>query len=122
MEQITAPASSDSITSRPFISSPRQQPAVTRQHGDGASCSQAASRPLLRLQLQSIPRKAAAAANCWRTPPVIVGNNLTWNVGTLPAGQSVTITFQVTVNTPPPSFTQVSNQGTVTADGGINRF
>ncbi len=34
------------------------------------------------------------------TPPVIVGDNLTWNVGTLPAGQSVTITFQVTVDNP----------------------
>ncbi|MCM3901363.1 MAG: hypothetical protein ND866_06635 [Pyrinomonadaceae bacterium] len=34
------------------------------------------------------------------TPPVIVGDNLTWNVGTLPAGQSVTITFQVVVDDP----------------------
>ncbi|MFN2510476.1 MAG: beta strand repeat-containing protein [Pyrinomonadaceae bacterium] len=55
------------------------------------------------------------------TPPVITGDTLTWNVGTLPAGQSVTITFQVVVDDPiAMGVTQVSNQGTVTADGGIN--
>lgn len=45
-------------------------------------------------------------------------------IGTLRAGDSVTITFQVTVNNPP-NLTllnppRVSNQGTVTADGGIS--
>jgi len=43
------------------------------------------------------------------------------SLGTLPAGKSVTITFQVTVNSPFPSGpTQVCNQGNITADGGIN--
>ena len=54
------------------------------------------------------------------TPPVIVGNNLNWNIGTLPAGGSVTITFQVQVENPYIGPAQVSNQGTITADGGIN--
>lgn len=54
------------------------------------------------------------------TPPVIVGNNVNWNIGTLPAGQSVTITFQVQVENPYIGPAQVSNQGSVTADGGIN--
>ena len=54
------------------------------------------------------------------TPPVVVGDNITWNVGTLPAGQSVTITFQVTVDNPFFGPGQVSNQGTVTADGPIS--
>ncbi len=55
------------------------------------------------------------------TPPVIVGDTLTWNVGTLPAGGSVTITFQVVVDDPfMGAMPQVSNQGTVTADGGIS--
>ncbi|MET0648921.1 MAG: hypothetical protein ABW208_20105, partial [Pyrinomonadaceae bacterium] len=53
--------------------------------------------------------------------PVIVGDQLTWNIGTLPPQTTVTITFQVVVDSP---FTgglpQVSNQGTVTADGGIS--
>jgi uncharacterized repeat protein (TIGR01451 family) len=53
-------------------------------------------------------------------PPVIAGGVLTWNVGTLPSGQSVTITFQVQVNNPFNGPGQVSNQGTVTADGGIS--
>ena len=53
-------------------------------------------------------------------PPVIVGGDLTWNVGTLPGGQSVTITFQVQVNNPFNGSGSVSNQGTVTADGGIS--
>ncbi len=43
------------------------------------------------------------------------------SIGTLPAGKSVTVTFEVTVNSPFPSGpTQVCNQGNVTADGGIN--
>jgi hypothetical protein len=43
------------------------------------------------------------------------------DIGTLPAGKSLTITFEVTVNSPFPSGpTQVCNQGTVTADGGVN--
>lgn len=43
------------------------------------------------------------------------------SIGALPAGKSVTITFNVTVNNPFPSGpTQVCNQGNVTADGGVN--
>jgi uncharacterized repeat protein (TIGR01451 family) len=49
------------------------------------------------------------------------GETVSVNIGTLRAGDSVTITFQVTVASP---FTgaqpQVSNQATVTADGGIS--
>lgn len=54
------------------------------------------------------------------SPPNVVGDNITWNLGTLPAGQSVTITFSVTVDTPFLGGSQVSNQATVTADGGIS--
>jgi hypothetical protein len=43
------------------------------------------------------------------------------NIGTLPAGESVTITFQVTVNDPPPAgVTQVSNQGTVSSTNFVD--
>ncbi|MBI3853087.1 MAG: cadherin-like domain-containing protein [Verrucomicrobia bacterium] len=43
------------------------------------------------------------------------------NLGTLPSGKGVTIVFQVTINSPLPSgVCQVTNQGVVTADGGIN--
>ncbi len=94
----TASAGTDSITSRPFISSPRQQPAV---QGNPAA-TQVVARP----RPAPAPASAPAAPSITgadepaANPPVIVGNTLTWNVGTLPAGQSVTITFQVTVDNP----------------------
>jgi uncharacterized repeat protein (TIGR01451 family) len=47
----------------------------------------------------------------------------TQSIGTLPQGKSVTIKFQATVNalnTLPVGTSQVCNQGTVTADGGIS--
>jgi uncharacterized repeat protein (TIGR01451 family) len=54
-------------------------------------------------------------------PPSIVGDTITFNLGTIPAGKSVTVTFQVTVDDPfNGGSPQVSNQATVTADGGIN--
>jgi hypothetical protein len=54
-------------------------------------------------------------------PPVIMGDTITFNLGTIPAGKSVTVTFQVTVDDPfNGSQQQVSNQAMVTADGGIS--
>jgi uncharacterized repeat protein (TIGR01451 family) len=53
--------------------------------------------------------------------PTLAGETLTIPIGTLRAGDSVTITFQVTVADPfTGSPAQVSNQGTVTADGGVS--
>jgi hypothetical protein len=52
------------------------------------------------------------------------GETVNVNIGTLRAGDSVTITFQVTLNNPPNltllNPARVRNQGTVTADGGIS--
>jgi hypothetical protein len=68
-------------------------------------------------------RKNHAATTRALTAPVV--SDVDVNIGTLPAGGSVTITFQVTVNNPP-NLTlltpnpRVENQGTVMADGGIN--
>jgi Bacterial Ig domain/Calx-beta domain len=80
-----------------------------------------ASNPVASVQKQrgriSLPRPIVQAT---ANPPVIVGDNITWNVGTLPAGHSVTITVQVQVDNPYTGPPQVSNQGTVTADGGIS--
>jgi hypothetical protein len=55
-----------------------------------------------------------ARANAMVATPTTAGS-VSLNIGTLPAGESVTITFDVTINSPlvPPSTTQVSNQGTV---------
>jgi uncharacterized repeat protein (TIGR01451 family) len=66
-------------------------------------------------------REAAPAADAFAAVPVAApffsGETVTVNVGTLPAGKSMTITFQVTIDTPF-SGTQVSNQGTVSYTGG----
>lgn len=47
--------------------------------------------------------------------PSMVAGSVNLNIGTIPAGESVTITFQVTINNPmsPTNTTQVANQGTV---------
>jgi hypothetical protein len=44
------------------------------------------------------------------------------SLGTLNAGETITITFDVTINDPlnPTNTAQVCNQGNITADGGIN--
>ncbi|HEX8723304.1 MAG TPA: hypothetical protein VF736_21985 [Pyrinomonadaceae bacterium] len=54
-------------------------------------------------------------------PKVAAANSVVVNIGTLPAGDSVTITFRATVNNPfSGGSPTVTNQGTVTAAGGIS--
>ncbi len=49
------------------------------------------------------------------------GETVSFGPFTLPAGKSITVMFNVTINDPLPNgVCSVSNQGTVTADGGIN--
>ena len=66
---------------------------------------------------------AAATSRPVAAAPM-AGETVTANIGVLPAGGTVTIKFQVTVNNPP-NLTllappRVQNQGTVTGNGGIN--
>jgi hypothetical protein len=110
VEQITAPTNTDSITSRPFISSPRPQQLVPAQ------VPAVRSPAVQSAGSKNEPSALRPADSFTANPPVIVGDNLTWNVGTLPAGQSVTVTFQVVVDNPYTGGPNVSNQGTVTAD------
>ncbi|HEY0408336.1 MAG TPA: Ig-like domain-containing protein [Pyrinomonadaceae bacterium] len=56
--------------------------------------------------------RASSIALALLPPPA----NINATVGTLPAGKSVTISFQVTVNNPFGGTNQVSNQGTVSGD------
>ena len=57
---------------------------------------------------------ASASATGHFLNPMPSGETINATIGTLPAGKGVTITFQVTVDTPLPSnVTQVSNQGTI---------
>jgi uncharacterized repeat protein (TIGR01451 family) len=61
--------------------------------------------------------KAAKAPRAMALQPAPSGETVNATIGTLPAGKSVHIQFQVTVNTPlPSSVTQVSNQGTISGD------
>ena len=133
--QTVTVATSDSITSQPFISSPRQElvkGTTSAQSEQSASTQTAQEQPASTQNATQVIDSQPAAAKSKPSPttspdlpspnpPVVVGNNLTWNIGTLPAGQSVTITFQAQVEGPPYTGpAQVSNQGTVTADGGIS--
>ncbi|MET0626560.1 MAG: PxKF domain-containing protein [Pyrinomonadaceae bacterium] len=70
---------------------------------------------VVRPARETIPTAPAFAAV--PAMPVFSGETVTVNVGTLPAGKSMTITFQVTIDTPF-NATQVSNQGTVSYTGG----
>jgi uncharacterized repeat protein (TIGR01451 family) len=64
------------------------------------------------------PRAASVAATSAAT---LSGENISIPVGTLAAGDSVTITFHVTVNNSVPAgTTQVSNQGTVSASNAAS--
>jgi uncharacterized repeat protein (TIGR01451 family) len=122
MAKVTTPSNMDSITSRPFISSPRSQTVAAPVR---PAAQPAVNNPVVVDRgLRYIPKSRPTvppAGDGDPTPPVIVGDTLTWNVGTLPAGSSVTVTFQVVVDDPFMGvMQQVSNQGTVTADGGIS--
>ena len=131
---------SNNVTSRPFVApmrlvktvaaAPAQQRTVVSAKAAPVQAKGAAPSPTrgtASVQIKRDPTTkkpvggTAAVDAPTMNPPVIMGDNITWNIGTLPAGGSVTIKFDVVVDNP---FTgaqpQVSNQGTVTADGGIS--
>ncbi|HEV2862472.1 MAG TPA: Ig-like domain-containing protein [Pyrinomonadaceae bacterium] len=72
------------------------------------------SAPLVTKETAETAARAAAPAMPLAQP--FSGETVTANVGTLPAGKSVHITFQVTVNNPFGGTNQVSNQGTVSGN------
>lgn len=113
-----APAS-QSITARPFISSPREQTAKATTE---TSTPTIVSRPPVETTVSKPARTTPPKPvdNPGATPPVIGpgGTSLTWDVGTLPAGRSVTITFTVQVESPYSGPPQVSNQGSISFGGG----
>ncbi|MCA1635798.1 MAG: hypothetical protein LC802_19445, partial [Acidobacteria bacterium] len=101
------------VTSRPFVSLPSvaAQPRTTTTR----NVSTPSAQPLTGSTLQATsPTQQPERIQV--NPPVVNGDTLTFTIGTLPAGQSVTITFQVTIDNPFPAInpSQVSNQGSVT--------
>jgi hypothetical protein len=135
-EQNVQTTTANNVTSRPFVSIPTLDAATVWQSVIAGTRAEAAARPQpVTGKSQSKSQDVSVAAGkrdrdsdlrgqpaerVVPNPPVIMGDNITWNIGTLPAGQSVTITFQVVVDNPYSGGPNVSNQGTVTADGGIS--
>ena len=69
-------------------------------------------------QIRLPTMRAIAAAFPQRRLPCTAGT-CTWTIGNLPAGRSVTLVFDATVNNPfPVGIPEISNQGTLTADDG----
>ena len=65
--------------------------------------------------------KNSDMANSGGMPTDASLNDVSLNIGLLPAGKTITVKFDVTVDNPWAGLTnQVCNQGTVTADGGIS--
>jgi len=131
------------VTSRPFVSFPAQaqpkaaKPAplnTTKRGGsnfrnraedsvltlEGAEAVTTRTTAVAAQQDKTTPRTPVSTAGPTTSdtptpnPPSVNGDTLTFTVGTLPAGASVTITFQVIVDTPYGGPANVSNQGTVT--------
>jgi uncharacterized repeat protein (TIGR01451 family) len=71
--------------------------------------------PVKRTKAKGTSKHAKAAARAATLAQPFSGETVNASVGTLPAGKTVHITFQVTVDDPFPG-TQASNQGTVSGD------
>jgi uncharacterized repeat protein (TIGR01451 family) len=109
---------SNNVTSQPFVSPMRRTTTTT---------TAAAPTRTTATRTQTTATQTTETTTTRRTelpapkPPVINGDTITFNLGTIPAGESITVTFQVTIDNPFTSATpQVSNQATVTADGGVS--
>ncbi|MDT7809010.1 MAG: hypothetical protein QOJ70_2823 [Acidobacteriota bacterium] len=113
------------VTSRPFVSLPRtvavapktvlvaprtSAPIVVRRTTEPASSTTQGTAATVKpaSTVTPKPRRDAVIING-------AGGNVSVNIGTLNAGDSVTITFQVTIDNPfSGALPQISNQGTVT--------
>ncbi len=67
-----------------------------------------------------LPRKGEAAGAIPHAQAIPQYLSAPVTIGTLPPGKSITVTFQVTVNTTPATFTSVSSQGTISGDNFAN--
>ena len=78
----------------------------------GESRQELAHARKARKAASTLSGASASATGSMISPPMPSGETVNATIGTLPAGKGVTITFQVTVDTPFVG-TQVSNQGTI---------
>jgi hypothetical protein len=104
----TATAAPTGVTSRPFISPRPIAPATTTARAASTTATATTTG-------NTTPRGTV--------DPIIIngaGGTVSVNIGTLRAGDSVTITFQVTVDDPYSGPPNVSNQGTVSGTNFSN--
>ncbi|HEX8351483.1 MAG TPA: Calx-beta domain-containing protein, partial [Pyrinomonadaceae bacterium] len=124
--QASLEAPSGGVTSRPFVSPRPTARKATAPVATAAQARTTTTRPAAQgnvLGREAAPATKKAASTGVPTEPIVVmgaGGNVSVNIGTLRAGDSVTITFRVTIDNPYSGPPAVSNQGTVTADGGIS--
>jgi methionine-rich copper-binding protein CopC len=124
-KQVAQPETKDIVYFGPLGSAPSRSARFERasyEAGDAVRASYEAGdavAPSARKVTAKPAAKATAAAA--RAVALVVGPQVNVPIGTLPSGKSVKIRFRVTVNDPfGGPAQQVSNQGTVTADGGIS--
>ncbi|MFL6227322.1 MAG: beta strand repeat-containing protein, partial [Pyrinomonadaceae bacterium] len=105
------------ITSRPFVSLPQAAKPAKGQAQGLASAQLGAQAPVSKTDGGGKTSSTKSPAPVFTT----TSTNITVTIGTLAAGDSVTITWQVTIGDPLPSgVTQVSNQGTVSGSNFSN--
>jgi large repetitive protein len=92
-------------TAQSLTSERTRSEAVALNHSGAKTSKKAASKSRMT--------NHAALVRPMAKPLAILSGGVSLNIGTLPAGQSITITFNVTINDPFLGGTQVSNQGTV---------
>ncbi|MCA1633537.1 MAG: hypothetical protein LC802_07425, partial [Acidobacteria bacterium] len=138
VSQMTAPPVND-VTAAPLVSVPRvTKPAKAEAQSPtqvaAAAAAQAApveaeQPPVSKTDVGSAKNSPAAPSSSSKTSPVVVsgsGGTVSIIIGTLNAGDSVTITFQVVVDNPYSGGPNVSNQGQVsgtnftTVNGGTS--
>lgn len=106
-------------STRPVIASIsrlNERKSIQRQKVDAQKFNHSSSKTGTKRNVSDSPNnsKSASAPRIARMP---VASTINLNIGTLPAGKSITITFHASINNSvPPGTTQVSNQGTVSGD------
>jgi hypothetical protein len=124
--EATGSAAGDGATARPLVAKPRataapKAAAPAAKRGAGSTLRYAAADTSAPLNPVAAPEPVAQKRRKVEAPVLMddpgppngSGGTVTINIGTLPANDSVTITFQVVVDNPYGGGPNVSNQGTV---------
>lgn len=108
------------ITSRPFVSLPQ---AAKPAKADAQIAAAPQVAPIDAQQPPVSKSEGGAKSSSSKPSPIVItgaGGTVSVNIGTLAPGDAVTITFQVTVDSPYSGGPNVSNQGTVSGTNFAN--